>query len=140
MRRRFFWQELRFDQGALISVLEERWRSQKRKQKWEKVDLDMQGLAEAASRLNTQIASIDELGEQYEIGHTYLFDIVELLDAAMTPRSRTYLWTQAGEAKDAVRALWDLALKPLLREYLAGLEAGRRQELLDQLWGAFAPQ
>ncbi len=140
MRRRFFWQELRFDQGTLLRVLEERWDSQKRKQGWEKVDLDMQGLAEAASRLNARIAGIDELGEQYEIGHTYLFDIVELLDAAITPRSRTYLWTQAGEAKDAVRELWDLALKPLLSEYLAGLEALRRQELLNQLWRAFAPR
>lgn len=140
MRRRFLWQELRFDQGALLTVLEELWRAGERKQPWEKVEADMQGLAEAAARLNAQIAGIDELGEQYEIGHTYLFDIVELLDAAISPRSWTYLWTGSGEAKDPVRELWDLALKPLLREYLAGLEAERRQELLDDLWTAFSPQ
>jgi 5-methylcytosine-specific restriction protein B len=138
MRRRFLWQESRFDQGVLMTVLEERWRAEERKQPWEKVKPDMQLLAEAASRLNARIATIDELGEQYEIGHTYMFDIVKLLDDAMTSRSSTYLWTRSREPKDAVHQLWDLALMPLLHEYLAGLEAERSKELLGELWTAFS--
>ncbi len=137
MRRRFLWQESRFDQGTLMTVLEKRWRTGERKQSWEKVRPDMELLAEAASHLNDRIAAIEELGEQYEIGHTYLFDIVTLLDAAATRRASTFLWTRKGEPKDPVRQLWDLALKPLLVEYLAGLEAERKKELLDDLWTAF---
>ena len=137
MRRRFLWQESRFDQGVLLAVLKKRWEAEDRKRPWEKVEPDMQLLAEAASRLNARIATIEELGERYEIGHTYLFDIVKLLDAATTPKASTFLWTGKGEPKDPVRQLWDLALKPLLAEYLAGLEAERKKELLDDLWTAF---
>ena len=105
---------------------------------WEKVRAGHAAAGESrVSRLNARIATIDELGEQYEVGHTYLFDIVTLLDAATTPRASTFLWTGKGEPKDPVRQLWDLALKPLLAEYLAGLEAERKKELLDDLRAAF---
>lgn len=137
MRRRFLWQESRFAKDALLTILEERWRAEQRTRSWDKVAPDMELLAESAERLNQKIASVEELGENYEIGHTYMLDIVELLDAKLSPRSSTYLWTGPGAPKEALEDLWSLALEPLLREYLAGLDAVRRAQLLEELWTAF---
>jgi 5-methylcytosine-specific restriction enzyme B len=137
MRRRFLWQESRFAKDALLAILEERWRAEQRTKVWDKVAPDMELLAESAERLNQKIASVEELGENYEIGHTYILDIVELLDAKLSSRSSTYLWTRSGAPKEALEDLWSLALEPLLREYLAGLDAVRRAQLLEELWTTF---
>lgn len=137
MRRRFLWQESRFAKDALLAILEERWRAEQRTKAWDKVASDMELLAESAERLNQKIASVEELGENYEIGHTYMLDVVELLDAKLSPRSSTYLWTGPGAPKEALEDLWSLALEPLLREYLAGLDAVRRAQLLEELWTAY---
>lgn len=138
MRRRFLWQESRFSEEILNVVLEKRWKEGNAPQPWEKVASDMQFLAESARRLNETIASTDELGDQYEIGHTYFFDSVEFLKADLKPRASTYFWTKAGEPKEPLIKFWKLALQPLIDEYLAGLEVERRKVLVAQLWDAFS--
>lgn len=137
LRRRFLWQESRYDKEILIKVLEERWRGESRFAAWERVEEDMRGLVDAATSLNLKIAETEELGTQYEIGHTYFFDIVELLDFEMTPGMSRFLWSKKGEPKPAVENLWNLALKPLIDDYLAGLDTERRELVVDALKAAF---
>ncbi len=137
LRRRFLWQESRYDEEVLIKVLQNRWETSSRKAGWERVEADMRGLAKAATRLNLAIEETEELGSQYEIGHTYFFDIVDLLSYELTPGMSRFLWSKKGEPKPAVENLWNLALRPLIEDYLAGLDTERREQVVGELRSAF---
>jgi len=51
-------------------------------------------------------------------------------------RQRTFLWSKQGP-REALDDLWDLALQPLLEEYLAGVDADSRRTTLEELRSAF---
>lgn len=140
LRRRFLWRECRFDRAVLLQVLEEKWTATKQPTPWDRVQPDMERLAQAAENLNDRIADMPVLGDRYEVGHTYFFDIVPMLTQDMPKKyassAKGFLW-RGGTAQPSLVRLWDLALRPLLGEYLAGLDADESQESLKQLRSAF---
>ena len=48
-------------------------------------------------------------------------------------RKQNYLWNKKGEALEPVVQVWNLSLRPLLEQYLAGLDATARNAELDRL-------
>jgi 5-methylcytosine-specific restriction enzyme B len=136
LRRRFLWRHSGFRADVLASELEVRWRASGQRTAWARVEPDMGRLVQTASRLNEVIGRIGVLGERYAVGHTYFFDIVPLLGSYMPPKrastGKQFLWY--GDAPGpALVDLWELSLEPLLAEYLAGIEAEEREEVLGQL-------
>jgi 5-methylcytosine-specific restriction protein B len=101
----------------------------------------MEKLTERAQLLNEQIAETPLLGRDYEIGHTYFFDIVGLLARAehMHRRNRPsrVLWDRKDEALVPVRDLWQMSLEPLLDQYLQGVDADSRSAELERLEKTF---
>jgi 5-methylcytosine-specific restriction protein B len=141
LRRRFLWVECPFDADVLLEVVQERWsRDPAPHHAWDRVEDDFRRLASAASALNRAVRESELLGPQYEVGHTYFFDVVHFLrqELADAGRGRRYfLWGNKGRALGAVERLWDLSLKPLLGEYLAGLRGGEREKELQRLRDVF---
>jgi 5-methylcytosine-specific restriction protein B len=94
-----------------------------------------------AGLLNEEIAASGVLGRDYEIGHTYFFDIVGLLERAEYMNRRVkasrYLWTAKQEARPAVAHLWQMSLEPLLDQYLQGVDPDTRRQELERLAGVF---
>lgn len=139
LRRRFLWQRCGFSRQALVDVCEQRWNGRPMKgYDWDTVRKDFERLGGAAAALNAAIRSSRVLGEEYEIGHTYFFDAVSFLqeDLAGTKRKRIFLWKK-DKPERPVSRLWNLSLKPLLHEYLRGLEAIPRADELGRLEKAF---
>ncbi len=139
LRRRFFWINCSFDAESLLSAAEKLWDSGASNRKWAEVRPDIQRLAKAASALNEEIHNSALLGPQYEIGHTYLLDVIPFLrdDLAARPRRRSpYLWKN-GKVELPVHQVWRLSLKPLLEQYLSGLEASAREAELRRLEETF---
>ena len=58
-------------------------------------------------------------------------------ELAVNPKRKVYLWNKRGGALQPIEDLWNLALRPLLHEYLAGLDAKTREGELDRLTKAF---
>ena len=86
--------------------------------------------------MNREIHDSPLLGSQYEIGHTYLLDVVVFLRNFLGPRptrKQNYLWNKKGDALDPVTQVWNLSLRPLLEQYLAGLDANSRNAELERL-------
>ena len=136
LRRRFLWLLCPFDADALVSVAEAKWKELKSPLEWERIEPDFRKLAEAATSLNKEIHKSHLLGPQYEVGHTYLFDVVVFLRDFLGPqptRKQNYLWNKKGEALEPVVQVWNLSLRPLLEQYLAGLDAVARNTELDRL-------
>jgi 5-methylcytosine-specific restriction enzyme B len=136
LRRRFLWLLCPFDAEALLGAAEANWRDLKSGLDWDRIEPDFRKLAAAASALNREIHDSPLLGAQYEIGHTYLLDVVVFLRNFLGPRptrKQNYLWNKKGEALEPVVQVWILSLRPLLEQYLAGLDATARNAELDRL-------
>ena len=136
LRRRFLWLLCPFDTDALLGAAEAKWNDLKCDLAWDRVEADFRRLAEAAAALNREIHESPLLGSQYEIGHTYLLDVVVFLQNFLGPRptrKQNYLWNKKGDAIDPVTQVWNLSLRPLLEQYLAGLDANSRNSELERL-------
>lgn len=136
LRRRFLWLLCPFDAEALVGAAEAKWRDLRSGLDWDRIAPDFRKLAAAATALNRQIHDSQLLGSQYEIGHTYFLDVVVFLRDFLEPqptRKQIYLWNKRGDALDPVVQLWNLSLRPLLEQYLAGLDAKDRNAELERL-------
>lgn len=136
LRRRFLWLLCPFDAEALVGASEAKWRELESGLDWDRIEPDFRKLATAAAALNRQIHDSPLLGAQYEIGHTYLLDVVVFLRnflGARPTRRQNYLWNKKGEALEPVVQVWNLSIRPLLEQYLAGLDATARNAELDRL-------
>lgn len=143
LRRRFLWLESRFKPDVIAPVVEQRWDALGLDHHpWERIRPEVEQLAEHAEDLNARIRDSPLLGEQYEIGHTYFFDIAGFIRGwdRVRPRGRrpsAYLWKSNGDAEQPMVDLWQYSLRPLLAEYLAGSEPGRTKKELASLRDAF---
>ncbi len=138
LRRRFLWVLCPFDGEALVAAAKYLWEQGEGHTGWDRVGRDFAKLATAASALNREIHDSPLLGSQYEIGHTYLLDAVSFLrDDMEGRRPQTFLWDKRGKAKRPVEQTWELSLKPLILEYLSGLDAKNRESEINRLAAAF---
>jgi 5-methylcytosine-specific restriction protein B len=137
LRRRFLWFHCGFNGDALLAAAEALWSARPSKVQWSEVAEDFALLAAAAANLNAQIHESNVLGPQYEIGHTYLLDVVEFLRGSLAARTRVMLWNNKGEPTEPVRRVWRLSLRPLLEQYLGGLDTATRTKELTALETAF---
>jgi 5-methylcytosine-specific restriction enzyme B len=143
LRRRFLWWRSSFDRQRLADVLPELWEKtpMAKRYAWERISEDMERFIARAELLNQQIAASSLLGRDYEIGHTYFFDVVGLLARAeymnRKTRASRFLWTAKGEARPAVTDLWRMSLEPLLDQYLQGVDAESRRAELTRLSKVF---
>jgi len=138
LRRRFLWVLCPFDGEALMSAAKNLWERGGGRVGWDRVEGDFAKLAKAASALNREIHSSPLLGSQYEIGHTYLLDAVSFLrDDIESRKPQNFLWDRRGKAKRSVEQTWELSLKPLILEYLSGLDSKSRESEIDRLAAVF---
>lgn len=136
LRRRFLWVFCSFDGDALMSAAKHLWGKHSRVE-WARVEGDFLKLADAAKALNEEIHASALLGKQYEIGHTYLLDTVSFLKADLGEKPQTFLWDKKGKAKLPVEQTWELSLKPLIDEYLSGLDANAHETEINRLKTVF---
>jgi 5-methylcytosine-specific restriction protein B len=143
LRRRFLWRRSGFDSVRLAEVLAQRWQEGDSAERypWARVEEDFQGFVDRATVLNDEIAASGLLGRDYEIGHTYFFDIVGLLARAehmhRKARASQFLWNRKGEALAPVRDLWRMSIEPLIDQYLQGVDADSRRTALARLEKVF---
>jgi 5-methylcytosine-specific restriction protein B len=150
LRRRFLWIPTGFKRELIPPIVEQKWEElgerddtklRVRHNPWNRFSDEIDALAERAADLNREIAESNLLGPQYEIGHTYFFDIAGFIAGwpRVRPkgqRPRTYLWNQ-GRPRPPLRDLWRHSLEPLIAEYLAGIDTDLRTSELVRLREVF---
>jgi len=137
LRRRFLWFFRGFDREQFLSISRFRWdalrKVQRLKKDFERFAPEFEVLADRAESLNHEIEKHSSLGPQYQIGHTYFCDAVYFIekDLAARPGRHFVLYSQKGHGRDrTVGALWKYSLKPLLEQYLSGIDTAERQAFL----------
>jgi 5-methylcytosine-specific restriction enzyme B len=145
LRRRFLWVEASYNSEALLSICEKKWKGidwPNAKFSWERVEEDFVRLVSAADNLNKTISKESELGRDFVLGHVFFLDAVSFLQQFLQTRSSStysYLFTKKGTWRDPVEKLWRLSLKPLLREYLSGLDSQAQNDIMKKLRESFKP-
>lgn len=144
LRRRFLWLFSEFRKEAIVPVVEELWANQAASthHPFERLLTDVELLADRADALNRRIAASPLLGEQYKVGHTYFFDITGFISGwpkvqLKGYRPTRYLWSADHKPLPPAVDFWRYSLRPLLDEYLAGIEADARDSEVRQLRDAF---
>lgn len=140
LRRRFLWIPAHYDPDALVAIAQTKWDVSGCPVPWDTVASDFQRLAAAGTDLNSKIHNSPLLGGQYEIGHTYLLLAVDFLTADLGPRPahhHKYLYDGHHKPTAPLRRVWRLSLRPLLEQYLSGLDAPEAERELNSLERAF---
>jgi 5-methylcytosine-specific restriction enzyme B len=149
MRRRFFWLHSGFRTHVIPTVVRARWEALDKaarpwiaRHPWDALEPDVARLADRAAALNHAIAESPLLGPDYELGHTYFFDVVGFVADQPLLRSTAaapgqYLWDVEGRPAAALIDLWSHSMEPLLADYLSGLDGGARDAHLRELASVF---
>ena len=149
LRRRFMWLPRGFERDAIPEVVAYLWDQRDLTRRpwlsrygWEHIAHEIEWLADHAQMLNDEIARSNALGGQYEVGHTYFFAIAGLLERWRRlqqegRRPSGYLWNNRDEPQAPLLALWRNSLRPLLAEYLSGVETTQRTTQLKRLASVF---
>ncbi len=141
LRRRFLWFFKGFSGEDFMSVCRHRWSvspSAVKNKTWDKVEAEFTILGERAALVNKLIDASEYLGENYQIGHTYFCDAVAFVQSYLmaTDRRRNQVFFDGrGNGIDPVKSLWRFSLRPLLMQYLAGVEASECKAFLTKVEG-----
>jgi 5-methylcytosine-specific restriction protein B len=136
LRRRFLWFFRGFERQDFLDVAKHRWdelRATKQvAREWDRFAEEFEVLADRAVEVNRLIEKHPFLGRQYQIGHTYFCDVVYFAGKVLAeePRRKRLLFTNALDARTPVERLWRYSLKPLIEQYLSGVDASERDKVL----------
>lgn len=133
LRRRFLWFFRGFDREQFFTICRHRWDSLRKesrlKKDYDRFEPEFEVLADRAEWINREIEKYPSLGPQYQIGHTYFCDVIYFIekDLAARPGRQFVIYSTKGQGRDrTVGALWKYSLKPLLEQYLSGVDSSER--------------
>jgi 5-methylcytosine-specific restriction protein B len=142
LRRRFLWFFKGFVGEDFIAVCRHKWNALppavKSKKPWDRVEAEFTNLGERAALVNKLIDASEYLGKNYQIGHTYFCDAVPFVESyllATDKRRNQVLFDGKGRGIEPVETLWRFSLRPLLEQYLAGVEASESKAFLTKVEG-----
>ena len=130
LQRRFLWYFYGFDAAIMKVIIEH-------KDSEYKTRLKMNGEVETfirnAVKLNAKISSIPELGKQYQIGHTFFGEIVEIYKSFKEIGGFKALKKQIYRPNGPAAILWAISLEPMLKSFLGNMEPEESNRILKEL-------
>lgn len=128
LRRRFLWQFKGFDKNILLQMLKEKNGSLKTNIN----ENDIDTFANRCERLNKEISAMPELGENYQIGHTFFAEIVDIFKSFKGIHSGRLVFLN-----QPVNILWEISIKPMLQAIFGNMDADSKNEKINELQKAF---
>lgn len=131
LRRRFLWYNYGFNRDRLEKIIKFK------EQEVYKVNLgddQIERFVANAVKVNEKISEMAELGKQYEIGHTFFAEIVDIYDRYKkmnnyTSRITKKIFRDNGPAE----ILWDISIKPILDSFFGSMNPDEVEEKIEAL-------
>jgi 5-methylcytosine-specific restriction protein B len=128
LRRRFLWQFKGFERDILWQMII----AKRDKLKMSINDDDIENFISRCEQLNNQVASMPELGVNYQIGHTFFAEVVDIFNTLKEIHSgRLYF------IKQPLKILWEISIKPILQAFLGNMDAESKKEKMEELKNVF---
>lgn len=139
MRRRFLWFEYNFDDERLLDIINyklDKTKSKILKSKLQGSD-EVTTYIERCKDLNKAIQENELLGDQYQIGHTFFAEVIDICEKFnISIRTQQFLIKGDGPAK----VLWDISIEPILDAFLGATDPKTKKETIDQFRDIFKPE
>ena len=134
LRRRFLWFSYGYEPDILLDIVTHK----NEEQKASLSPRDIERLINAASALNNAIGATDELGKQFEIGHTFFAEVVDIYSSFKAINNKTNrIQDKLFRANGPATILWDISIKPILEAYLGNVEEEDKKKIIDNLNNTF---
>ncbi|MBC7525373.1 MAG: AAA family ATPase [Flavobacterium sp.] len=130
LRRRFLWFFYGYNENTLRNIIHHKNRTLGANLRMEE---EMNRFIRNATQLNRKISSIPELGKQYQIGHTFFAEIVEIYRSYKEIGGYKSLKYQLYRGDGATNILWKISLEPMLVSFLGNMELEVQNEILKEL-------
>jgi len=133
LRRRFVWFFYGFNENILDNILKN---EIDKKGKLNIVPSDIDKFKENAKLLNEEIRNMEELGKEYEIGHTFFSEIVDIAYGFKGKQgyiNNISLFKSNGPAE----VLWNISIKPIIEAFLGNMEKDTVAQKLTLFKGIF---
>lgn len=109
LRRRFVWLYKGYDKDVLTVMLSES----------KMAETDIETYVNACTALNDAIDKNENLGKQYEIGHTIFAEIRMLINDGM-------------KYADAQQAIWNISVRPMLEAFLGNMGKAEQDKIIGK--------
>lgn len=133
LRRRFVWFFFGYNPDTLTSIINNKKETLRSNIK----DDDIEEYIARCTKLNETIEAIEELGKQYQIGHTFFAEIVDIHEAFRGIEGFPRLKLLRKNA--AVKVLWDISIKPMLEAFLGNMDRLTKEDHINKLAEIFLP-
>ena len=130
LQRRFLWYFYGFNDAILKSIIKHKDSELKTRLK---LDTEVEKFIANAVKLNAKISSIPELGRQYQIGHTFFGEIVDIYKSYKEIGGYKSLKKQIYRPKGPASILWAISLEPMLKSFLGNMEPDESARILKEL-------
>lgn len=133
LRRRFLWFHYGFNEDVLKSLIWSKNEILKTKLKGEEVNRYLQN----CKAINSQLRKMPELGTQYEIGHTFFAEIVNIYSSFKTINGYSKLKYQIFRNGGAIDIIWNISIEPIIEAFLGNLDKESKDANLKDLKKTF---
>jgi 5-methylcytosine-specific restriction protein B len=130
LQRRFLWYFYGFDAAIMKSIIEHKNTELKTRLK---LDTEIEKFIANAMKLNAKISAIPELGKQYQIGHTFFGEIVDIYKSYKEIGGYKSLQRQIYRRDGPASILWAISLEPMLKSFLGNMEPDESARILKEL-------
>ncbi len=126
LRRRFVWYFYGYNENRLREIIYSKCYDPKSEIKIEINSEHIDELIRRASAINESLEKDEDFGKEWEIGHTFFADIVDILKSVKTNKTNHVLYVKSNDtltnAKEPVKVLWHISIKPMLEAYCGNLD------------------
>lgn len=134
LRRRFLWFHYGFNKDVLKSIIWNKNKQLKTKLKGDEVNRYLQN----CKALNAELRKMPELGPQYEIGHTFFGEVVEIFNSYKSIHGYSnQLSKQIFRNGGAIDIIWSISIEPIIEAFLGNLDKESKQTHIKALEKTF---
>jgi 5-methylcytosine-specific restriction protein B len=130
LKRRFLWFPYGYNKDTLLKIIDFK---NKKLKAGLKMEEEMNRFVSNVTALNNEITSVQELGEQYHIGHTFFAEIVEIYKSYKEIGGFKSLQNQLYRNSGPTDILWRISLEPMILSFLGNMELEIRNDILHKL-------
>ena len=134
LRRRFLWFFYGYNKDTLANIIWSKNKEFNTKLSAEEVEHFINN----ATALNKAVVQLPELGQQYEIGHTFFSEVVSIFKSYKELNGYyKQLKNQLFRSDGAVKILWEISIEPILSAFLGNMDSESKKEKLTELRKVF---
>ena len=121
LRRRFLWQFKGFDREILSIMIRQK------KADLKISDEDIETFIDRCESLNEDVSNTPELGENYQVGHTFFAEVIDIYISMQGIHSGRLTFLQ-----HPVNVLWEISIKPILMAFLGNMDADTKNDKINR--------